>query len=64
MLLDHLKTYPFGYCEHQVAAMAREFLQEKFERRVGAYLNARFKTPLWVKGYEVGRLTLTEQGMN
>ena len=44
--------------------MAREFILEKFERRVGAYLNARFQTPLWVKGYEVGRLSLTEQGMN
>ena len=59
-LLDHLKNYPFGYCQLQVSEMMPEFIKEKFERRVGSYLNSRFLTPTWVKGYEVGRLLLTE----
>ena len=37
-LLDHLKDYPVGYCDAEVAGMARAFIQEKFERRVGVYL--------------------------
>ena len=63
-LLDHLKDYPVGYCDSEVAGMTRAFISEKFERRVGAYLTQRFHTPLWVKGYEVGTLKLTEQGIN
>ena len=63
-LLDHLKSYPFGYCTQQVSDMADELIKDKFEQRIGAYLNDRFKTPLWVSGYETGRLKLTDQGMN
>jgi hypothetical protein len=64
VLLDHLRNYPPGYCQVQIAEMASEFIKEKFEHRVGAYLNSRFYTPAWVQGYDIGRLVLTDQGIN
>ena len=40
--------------------MAHEFIKDKFEGRMGTFLNARFKQPIWVKGYEIGRLNLND----
>jgi len=44
--------------------MIPDLIQDKYEHRVGAYLNARLLVPSWTKDFEVGRLQMSQVGLN